>query len=293
MKGIILAGGTGSRLFPVTSVVSKQLLPVFDKPMIYYPLSTLMLAGIRNILFITTLQDQPLFQRLFGEGDEIGLEFSYAIQEQPRGLADAFIVGRDFIGPDSVALVLGDNIFYGHGLPDLLTNATTRNKGATVFGYVVQTPEHYGVVELDSTGRALSIEEKPAYPRSNVAVTGLYFYDNDVVEIAANIKPSARGEIEITDVNNAYLERGDLYVEVLGRGFAWLDTGTHASLVEASHFVQILEQRQGLRIACPEEIALRQGYISLDQFHRSAQKCAKSSYGEYLMSVYRQHAALS
>ena len=216
---------------------------------------------------------------------EIGLRFSYATQETPRGLADAFIVGRDFVGDDPVALVLGDNIFYGHGLPELLLKASARKKGATVFGYVVNTPEQYGVVELDDTGRALSIEEKPKQPKSNVAVTGLYFYDNDVVEIAAEIKPSARGEIEITDVNKAYMERGDLYVEVLGRGFAWLDTGTHSSLVEASHFVQILEQRQGLRIACPEEIALRQGYISLEAFEKVAQKTAKSSYGEYLKSV--------
>ena len=289
MKGIILAGGTGSRLYPVTTVVSKQLLPVFDKPMIYYPLSTLMLGGIRDILIISTSQDKPLFQRLLGDGSEIGLRFSYATQETPRGLADAFVVGRDFIGPDSVALVLGDNIFYGHGLPSMLSAASIRKKGATVFGYVVNTPEHYGVVELDHTGRALSIEEKPKQPKSNVAVTGLYFYDNDVVEIAARIKPSARGEIEITDVNNAYLARGDLYVEVLGRGFAWLDTGTHSSLVEASHFVQILEQRQGLRIACPEEIALRQGYISLQAFEKVAEKTAKSSYGEYLKSVARAY----
>jgi glucose-1-phosphate thymidylyltransferase len=289
MKGIILAGGTGSRLYPVTTVVSKQLLPVFDKPMIYYPLSTLMLGGIRDILIISTPQDKPLFQRLLGDGSEIGLRFSYAMQETPRGLADAFVVGRDFIGSDSVALVLGDNIFYGHGLPSMLSAASFRKKGATVFGYVVNTPEQYGVVELDHTGRALSIEEKPKQPKSNVAVTGLYFYDNDVVEIAARIKPSARGEIEITDVNNAYLERGNLYVEVLGRGFAWLDTGTHSSLVEASHFVQILEQRQGLRIACPEEIALRQGYISLQAFEKVAEKTAKSSYGEYLKSVARSY----
>lgn len=287
MKGIILAGGTGSRLYPVTTVVSKQLLPVFDKPMIYYPLSTLMLAGIREILIISTPPDKPLFQRLLGDGSELGLKFSYATQATPRGLADAFIVGRDFVDDDSVALVLGDNIFYGHGLPEMLANSSARKTGATVFGYVVNTPEQYGVIELDKTGRALSIEEKPKQPKSNVAVTGLYFYDNNVLDIAANVRPSGRGEIEITDVNNAYLERGDLFVEVLGRGFAWLDTGTHTSLVEASHFVQILEQRQGLRIACPEEIALRQGYISLEAFERVAEKTSKSSYGEYLKSVAR------
>jgi glucose-1-phosphate thymidylyltransferase len=293
MKGIILAGGTGSRLYPVTTVVSKQLLPVFDKPMIYYPLSALMLAGIRDILIISTPQDKPLFQRLLGDGADIGLKFSYASQETPRGLADAFIVGREFVGEDSVALVLGDNIFYGHGLPELLAKAAARTSGATIFGYVVNTPEQYGVVEFGPDGRARSIEEKPTQPKSNVAVTGLYFYDNRVVDIAAKIKPSARGEIEITDVNNAYLDSGDLFVEVLGRGFAWLDTGTHASLVEASHFVQILEQRQGLRIACPEEIALRRGYISLDAFTKVAEKTAKSSYGQYLQSVARSFAAHS
>ncbi len=287
MKGIILAGGTGSRLYPVTTVVSKQLLPVFDKPMIYYPLATLMFGGIREILIISTPQDRPLFERLLGDGSEFGLKFAYAVQEKPRGLADAFVVGREFVGTERVALILGDNIFHGHGLPELLTKAAAREQGATIFGYVVNTPEQYGVVELDANGRARSIEEKPAKPKSNVAVTGLYFYDNRVIDIAASIKPSARGEIEITDVNRAYLERGELFVEIMGRGFAWLDTGTHASLVEASHFVQILEQRQGLRIACPEEIALRLGYISLDQFHKLAQKSAKSSYGEYLLSVYR------
>jgi glucose-1-phosphate thymidylyltransferase len=291
MKGIVLAGGSGTRLYPVTTVVSKQLLPVFDKPMIYYPLSVLMFAGIRDILVITTPQDQPLFQRLLGDGSELGLKLSFAAQDSPRGLADAFIIGRDFIGADRVALILGDNIFYGHGLAEQLLTARSRKRGATVFGYTVDAPQRYGVLELDGEGRALSIEEKPANPKSNVAVTGLYFYDNDVVDIAAGIRPSPRGELEITDINRAYLERGDLFVEVLGRGFAWLDTGTHASLLEASHFVQILEQRQGLRIACLEEIALRLGYISLEQFHRLALRNAKSSYGEYLISVYNSFSA--
>ena len=290
MKGIILAGGTGTRLFPVTTVVSKQLLPVFDKPMIYYPLATLMFAGIRDILIITTPQDQPLFERLLGDGGDFGLRFTYARQDKPRGLAEAFTIGADFIGADHVALILGDNIFHGHGLPEMLAQATARGAGATVFGYVVNAPQDYGVVELDGFGRAISIEEKPAKPKSNVAVTGLYFYDNDVVRIAAGLKPSARGELEITDVNRAYMERGDLYVQVLGRGYAWLDTGTHASLVEASHFVQILEQRQGMRVACPEEIALRLGYITLDHFEKLAARCAKSSYGEYLTGIHRAFA---
>jgi glucose-1-phosphate thymidylyltransferase len=290
MKGIILAGGTGSRLYPVTSVVSKQLLPIFDKPMIYYPLATLMFAGIRDILVISTPQDKPLFERLLGDGFDLGLNFSYATQDQPSGLADAFIVGRDFIGSDRVALILGDNLFYGQGLPEVLKKATLRTSAATIFGYVVREPQRYGVVELDDRGRPRSIEEKPHRPRSNIAVTGLYFYPHDVVDIAASLKPSARGELEITDVNRVYLERGDLHVEVFGRGFAWLDTGTHASLIEASQFVQILEQRQGLRIACPEEIALRLGYISLDQFYKLAQRTAKSSYGDYLMSVYHAFA---
>jgi len=290
MKGIILAGGSGTRLYPITTVVSKQLLPVFDKPMIYYPLSTLMFGGIRDILVISTPPDQPLFQRLLGDGSDLGLNFSYATQEHPRGLADAFIVGRKFVGDDRVALILGDNIFYGHGFPELLSGATSRSRGATIFGYIVDTPQQYGVVELDGRGRAVSIEEKPREPRSNVAVTGLYFYDNQVLDIAAALRPSARGELEITDVNRAYLERGELHVAVMGRGFTWLDTGTHASLVDASHYVQILEQRQGLRIACLEEIALRLGYISLDHFYRLAQRCAKSSYGAYLLSVYHSLA---
>jgi glucose-1-phosphate thymidylyltransferase len=290
MKGIILAGGTGSRLYPVTTVVSKQLLPVFDKPMIYYPLSTLMFAGIRDIMIITTPQDKHLFERLLGDGSDLGLSFTYRPQDQPRGLADAFVLGADFVGNERVALVLGDNIFHGHGFPEQLARAAARGTGATVFGYVVNSPEQYGVVELDHSGRALSIEEKPAKPKSNVAVTGLYFYDNDVVSIAADLKPSPRGEIEITDLNRIYMERGDLFVEVLGRGFAWLDTGTHASLVDASHFVKVLEERQGMRIACLEEIALRLGYITLDNFEKLAQRWAKSSYGEYLLGIHNNFA---
>jgi glucose-1-phosphate thymidylyltransferase len=290
MKGIILAGGAGTRLHPVTLVFSKQLLPVYDKPMIYYPLSTLMLAGIREILIITTPNDRPLFEALLRDGSQFGLSLSYAVQERPRGLADAFIVGRDFVGDDNIALILGDNIFYGHGLPELMAKATARKQGATVFGYVVSDPERYGVLEIDAAGKAVSIEEKPQQPKSNTAVTGLYFYDNQVVEIAAATRPSARGELEITDVNRAYLERGALHVELMGRGYAWLDTGTHASLIEAAHFVQIIEQRQGLRISCPEEIAFHLGLISADQLLAAAKAHDKSGYGHYLRAIYDSEA---
>jgi glucose-1-phosphate thymidylyltransferase len=286
MKGIILAGGAGTRLHPVTLVISKQLLPVYDKPMIYYPLSTLMLAGIRDILIITTPHDQPLFRALLYDGAQLGLSISYAIQEQPRGLADAFLIGRDFIGSDAVALILGDNIFYGHGLPELLTRVTKRREGATIFAYAVFDPERYGVVELNASGKAVSIEEKPLKPKSNYAVTGLYFYDNRVVDFAASTKPSVRGELEITDVNRAYMERDQLHVEIMGRGYTWLDTGTHASLIEASQFVHIMVQRQGLLIACPEEIAFRKNFISAEQLLRAAQACDKSSYGRYLLRIY-------
>ncbi|OYX14556.1 MAG: glucose-1-phosphate thymidylyltransferase [Rhizobiales bacterium 32-66-8] len=285
MKGIILAGGTGTRLHPITQVVSKQLLPVYDKPMIYYPLCTLMMAGIRDILIITTPHDSALFRQLLKDGRQFGISITYAVQESPRGLADAFIVGRDFVGDAPVALVLGDNLFFGHGLPELLSEAVARTSGATVFGYQVQDPERYGVAEVDAEGRVISLEEKPVAPRSNLAVTGLYFYDNQVVEIAANLKPSPRGEIEITDVNRAYMERGELHVSIMGRGFAWLDTGTPDSLVEAAQFVQILEKRQGLKISAPEEVAFRNGFIDGAQLRAVAQLQIKSTYGQYLMRL--------
>ncbi|MGA0563455.1 glucose-1-phosphate thymidylyltransferase RfbA [Ancylobacter sp. VNQ12] len=282
MKGIILAGGSGTRLHPITLVVSKQLLPVYNKPMIYYPLTTLMMAGIRDILIITTPHDAALFRHLLGDGSQFGLSLSYAVQDSPRGLADAFIVGRDFIGDERVALVLGDNLFFGHGLPELLQDAVERERGATVFGYPVQDPERYGVVEMGAGGQVLSLEEKPAKPKSNLAVTGLYFYDNRVVEIAAGLKPSPRGEIEITDVNRAYMELGELKVSLMGRGFAWLDTGTPDSLIEAAQFVQILETRQGLRIAAPEEVAFRAGFIDAAQLRALGEAQKKSAYGAYL-----------
>lgn len=288
MKGIILAGGSGTRLYPLTKAISKQIMPIYDKPMIYYPLSTLMLSGIREVLIISTPRDLPVFKDLFGDGSQLGMQFSYAVQEEPRGLADAFIVGKEFIGQDAVALVLGDNIFYGQSFTNVLKRAaqrTERQAGATIFGYYVRDPREYGVVEFDAEGRALSIEEKPENPKSNYAVPGLYFYDNEVVAIAEQVKPSARGEIEITSVNNEYLNRGVLNVETLGRGFAWLDTGNHDMLLAAADFVSAFQKRQGLYISCIEEIAYKQGFIDREQLVRLAQPLLKTDYGKYLMEI--------
>jgi glucose-1-phosphate thymidylyltransferase len=285
MKGILLAGGSGTRLYPVTRVISKQLLPVYDKPMVYYPLSTLMIAGIRDILLISTPQDTPRFRELLGDGKQWGLRLSYAVQERPGGIAQAFLVGREFIGADRVALILGDNIFFGHELVRLLERAVARQNGATVFAYPVNDPGRYGVVEFDEQGRALNIEEKPAKPKSRYAVTGLYFYDSRILEIAARLKPSARGELEITDVNRAYLERGEMEVIPMRRGMAWLDTGTYETLLEAAHFIETIERRQGLKICCPEEVAYRMGFIDARQLEALAHKLEKSGYGEYLLRV--------
>ena len=285
MKGIILAGGSGTRLYPLTKAISKQIMPVYDKPMIYYPLSTLMLAGIREILIISTPRDLPVFQDLFGTGEQLGLQMEYAVQEYPRGLADAFLIGADFIGQDRVALVLGDNIFYGQSFSRVLREAAMREKGATIFGYYVRDPREYGVVEFDENGKALSIEEKPENPKSNYAVPGLYFYDNEVVEIAKNVKPSARGEIAITSINNEYLRRGSLMVETLGRGFAWLDTGNHDSLLDAADFVAAVQKRQGLYISCIEEIAYKKGFITKEQLLKLAEPLLKTDYGKYMVEV--------
>lgn len=285
MKGIILAGGSGTRLYPITRSVSKQLMPVYDKPMIYYPIAVLMLAGIKDMLVITTPEDLDQFKRLLGDGSQWGISLQYAVQPEPKGLAQAFIIGETFIDSDPVCLVLGDNIFFGHGLPEQIQRASQRPKGATIFGYYVRTPERYGVVSFDEKGKVLDIEEKPSQPKSNYAVTGLYFYDNDVVQIARNIKPSHRGELEITDVNKAYLARGDLHVELIGRGAAWLDTGTHESLLDAANFIKVVEDRQGLKIACLEEIAYRLGYINAEQVRKIAEPLAPNGYGQYLLHL--------